>query len=157
MEASKKTVNRGGALLATALVLVASLLAGAFAASAAATPPQPVRFSSSIVVGPFTGTWSASGAVNDAGTLTEPFVNFVGSGQLHIDRVLTGSSGTITIRIQSTLTRIDGNVATFVGQWVVVSGSGSYANLHAGGERSATLDFTTGIVSETLTGDAHFD
>ena len=50
-----------------------------------------------------------------------------------------------------------GNITSFEGQWVVVSGTGIYANLHGHGERTATLDGTTGVVSETLTGEAHFD
>lgn len=138
-------------------LLVAALLAGALASTAVATTPQPVTFSSQIVVGPFTGTWSSTGALTDSGTLIEPVVNFVGNGELHIERVLTGSNGTITIRIQSKVTGRGGGITTFDGYWAIVSGTGSYANLHGQGERAATFDSTTRIVSETLTGEAHFN
>jgi hypothetical protein len=64
--------------------------------------------------------------------------------------VFTGTQVTITIRIQSTFAG-----GTFTGQWVVVSGTGAYANLHGEGLRVATID--AGIVTETLTGEFHFD
>lgn len=137
------------------VMLACGLLLSAFTSTAAATLPQPVTFNSQIVVGPFTGTWSATGVVTDSGTLIEPYVNFVGNGELHIERVLTGSNGTITIRIQSKVTSVGGGTITFAGHWVIVSGTGSYANLHGQGDRTATL--TAGIVTEKLTGEAQFD
>jgi hypothetical protein len=136
-------------------MLACGLSLSVFAPPAAATLPQPVTFSSQIVVGPFTGTWSATGVVTDSGTLAEPYVNFVGNGELHIERVLTGSNGTITIRIQSKVTSAGGGIITFAGHWVIVAGTGSYASLHGQGDRTATL--TAGIVTETLTGEAQFD
>ena len=137
------------ALIGVLVLLSAATLALASASSA--TTGQAVTINSQIVVGPFTGTWTATGALADSGTLVEPSVNFVGNGQLHIERVFTGTQGTITIRIQSTLV----GPGTFTGYWVVVSGTGAYANLHGEGLRAATIN--AGIVTETLTGDVHFD
>jgi hypothetical protein len=138
------------ALIGLLVLLSAATLV--LAPASPATTGQGVTINSQIVVGPFTGTWTASGAIADSGTLVEPYVNFVGNGQLHIERVFTGTQGTITIRIQSTLV---GDTLTFTGYWVVVSGTGAYANVHGEGLRAATL--TNGIVTETLTGNVHFD
>jgi hypothetical protein len=44
-----------------------------------------------VILGPFTGTWAASGGISDSGTLVESLVNFVGNGQLHIVRDVTGA------------------------------------------------------------------
>jgi hypothetical protein len=136
------------------LMFVTALLMGAFASTGAATPPQPVTFSDQIGDG-FVGTWSATGVVNDSGSLVEPSVRFVGNGEIHVVREMTGSSGTITMRFQSKVTSVVGDVVTFEGQWVIVSGTGLYANLHGQGERTATL--AGGVITETLTGQAHFD
>lgn len=123
--------------------------------AAAATRPQAVNFSSTIDINTFTGTWAASGLINDAGTLTEPKIFFVGNGELHITRVLTGAKGQITIRIQSKLTGETDDTATFVGHWVILSGTGAYAKLHGQGARAAIR--IENIVTETLTGEVHFN
>jgi hypothetical protein len=146
------------ALLTLVVLLSAATLA--LAPASPATTGQAVTINSQVQtapVAPFYGTWTATGAIVDSGTLVEPYVHFVGNGQLHIERVLTGAQGTITIRIQSTLTSFVGDTGTFTGYWVVVSGTGAYSNLHGQGLRAATIDGNTGIVTETLTGDVHFD
>ena len=122
---------------------------------AMASTPVPVTIHSTVIVGPFTGTWSASGGISDSGTLAEPSVNFVGNGQLHIVRDVTGSQGTFTLRIDSTaVAEPNGNV-DFTGQWVVIAGTGAYADLHGQGTRSAVA--AHGVVTETLSGSVHFD
>jgi hypothetical protein len=140
-----------------ALVILLSAATLALAPASPATSGQAVTINSQIQIGPFTGTWAATGAITDSGTLIEPYVNPVGNGQLHIERVFTGALGTITIRIESTLTSVVGDTGTFTGHWVVISGTGAYINLHGEGLRAATIDLNTGIVTETLTGDGHFD
>ena len=111
------------------------------AAPAMASTSVPVTIHSAVIVGPFTGTWSASGGINDSGTLVEPTVNFVGNGELHIVRDVTGSRGTFTLRIDSKV--------------VVITGTGAYTDLHGQGTRSAVA--TNGVVTETLTGSVHHD
>src|SRR5262249_46646444 len=97
------------------------------------------------------GTPQATGAIADSGTLHEPNVNFVGN-HLDIKRVFTGAQGTITIRIESTLTHVVGHTGTFTRHWVVMSGTGAYLNLHGQGLRAATIDTNTGVVTETVRG-----
>jgi hypothetical protein len=141
---------RGRKVLSIAmLVLLVTVGAGG-------TQPQAINFLSQVNVStplPFTGTWAASGILNDSGTLSEPTV-FLSDGQLHIVRICTGAKGQITIKIQSKIIVTD-NSTTFVGEWVIVSGSGAYATLHGQGGRAAV--FIDGTVTETLTGEAHFD
>jgi hypothetical protein len=137
-----------GLCLASAPLLLASTATPALAGT-----PAPVTIHSTVIVGPFTGTWSASGGISDSGTLAEPTVNFVGNGELHIVRNVTGSQGTFTLRIDSTaFPRPDGS-DDFTGQWAVIAGTGAYAHLHGQGTRSAVSD--NGVVTETLTGTIH--
>jgi len=141
---------RGGKFLSIVMfVLLVTVGAGG-------TQPQAIDFLSQVNVStplPFAGTWAASGTINDSGTLSEPTV-FISDGQLHIVRICTGAKGQITIKIQSKIIVTD-NSTTFVGEWVIVSGSGAYATLHGQGGRAAV--FINGTVTETLTGEAHFD
>jgi hypothetical protein len=139
-----------------ALVVLLSAATLALAPASPATKGQAVAIKSHIQTGPFTGTWKATGAIADAGTLNESNVNFV-APRLSLKRVFTGARGTITIHIQSTLTSVVGHTGTFTGHWVVVSGTGAYANLHGQGLRAATINNNTGIVTETLTGKVQFD
>jgi hypothetical protein len=136
------------------------LLLGSAAAPAMASTSVPVTIDSTVIIEPsppFPGTWSASGGISDSGTLAEPSVNFVGNGQLHIVRDVTGSKGTFTLRIDSTAVAVEpnGNV-DFTGYWVVIAGTGAYADLHGQGTRTAVVD-TNGVVTEALTGSVHYD
>jgi hypothetical protein len=132
------------------------LFLGTAGTTALASTSVPVTIHSTIVVGLFTGTWSASGGINDSGTAVEPTVNLVGNGELHIVRDVTGSKGTFTLRIDSKLVAIEPDGShVFTGHWVVIAGTGAYADLHGQGTRSAVV--TNGVVTETLTGSVHFD
>jgi hypothetical protein len=138
-------------VLASLVVLLVGPLAAAHA-----TTPEPVTIQSTVQLGTFTGTWSATGAINDSGTLVEPVVISTDSHQLHIVRVNTSGVGSFTLRIDSTLTSgSPPDSGTFVGRWVVVSGTGAYATLHGEGTRDATVN--NGVVTETLTGTMHLD
>lgn len=141
--------------------LVALLLFSLTGGTAAATQAVPVTIHSEVVLGPFTGTWSATGGINDAGTLVEPTVllvdNSVNASQLHITRVVTGAKGTFTLRLQSTGVPQSNGDFDFTGTWTVVAGTGSYAHLHGQGSRTATIAADSGLVVETLTGLVHYD
>jgi len=129
---------------------------GAVTGPASASTSTPTTIQSSVNLGTFTGTWTASGGISDSGTLAEPSVHVVGNGQLHIVRHVTGALGTFTLRIDSTITGQEPDGATdFTGYWVVIAGTGAYANLHGQGTRAAVA--RNGVVTETLTGDVHYD
>jgi hypothetical protein len=129
-------------------------------APAQATVSTAVTITSTVNLNtdPATGTWSATGDINDAGTLVEPRLNIVGNGELQITRVNSGSEGTFTLRILSKATGVEPNGdVDFTGQWVVISGTGQYATLHGQGTRTAVFHADSGTVTETLVGQVHFD
>jgi hypothetical protein len=82
--------------------------------------------------------------------------HLVGNGQIHVVRDVTGSQGTFTLRIDGSVTGVqpDGSI-DFTDLWVVIAGTGGYAELHAQGTGSAVL--AHGVVTETLAGSVHFD
>ncbi len=169
--------------LTTALPLtmaVVGILALSPGATAAGTP-APVTFDNGVQAVSFTpgpgclavfqtpglgcpidvlseGTGVASGAISDSFTV-------VANGQLEVGptnkltEVLTGDTGTITIGEQARFVGGTATTATVVGDWTIVSGSGSYAGLHGNGTSLTTVDFGTfphTTISETLTGSAVF-
>ena len=77
------------------------------------------------MIGPFTGTRSASGGINDSGPLTQPVdfrvgVGAGGFGQVHLVRIMTGSMGTITLVEDNSLTLEPDGSIQFTGQWAVI-------------------------------------
>ena len=131
------------------------LLLGTAAPPLAASTSVPVTIQDTVIIGPFTGTWSASGGINDSGTLVQPVDFRVGGHQVHLVRVMTGSSGTITLVEDNSLTvEPDGTIAG-TGHWAVIAGTGAYADLHGQGTDTAVV--VRGVVTETLTGSVHFD
>jgi hypothetical protein len=130
------------------------LLLGTAGTPAAASTPVPVTFHDTLTIGPFTGTWSASGGISDSGTLTEP-TNFRVDDQVHIVRVDTGSKGTITLVIHVSLTVEPDGTVVGIGPWAVIAGTGAYADLHGQGTGHSVV--VKGVVTDTLTGSVHFD
>jgi hypothetical protein len=158
------TGRKGGAMRRLSFIGVCLtpvlLLLGAAGTPAAASTSAPVTIQDTVIIGPFTGTWSASGGISDSGTLTEPTnfrvgVGAGGVGQVHLVRVMTGSLGTITLVEDVSLTlEPDGSIQS-TGQWAVTGGTGAYAQLHGQGTSSAVV--VKGVVTETDTGSVHFD
>ena len=136
------------------------LLLGAAGTPAAASTSVPVTIQDTVIIGPFTGTWSASGGISDSGTLTEPTnfrvgVGAGGFGQVHFVRVMTGSLGTITVVEDVALTLEPDGTIQGTGQWAVTAGTGAYADLH--GQGTSTAVVVKGVVTATETGSVHFD
>jgi hypothetical protein len=136
-----------------AAAAVAAALAGSVTLAAAgpvsASTSVPVTIQATVIIGPFTGTWSASGGISDSGTLVQPVDFRVGQGRVvHLMRVMTGSKGTITL-VEDNL------IGTPVGQWAIIAGTGAYAQLHGDGTSSGVV--VNGVVTDTLTGTVHFD
>jgi len=161
--------NEGGIVKQLiALVVVSGIVAAGTAGMAVATPPQAVAIEmngqfvpTSATSGVVSGTWSAIGAVTDAGTYTET-VEFLGHS-IHVVKQLTGSQGTIVLEGQGVYDVVaGGTLAVFrAGSWRFAGGSGAYENLHGGGEPLATADsfgsFLTGQVHIVHVGEAHYD
>ena len=140
---------------------VAAALAAAVASGASATRPEPVTLDLvGHVTGPGTiaGTWTATGAVADAGTYTETF-RFVGD-TVHVEKVLVGSRGTMVVAATATVTWVNACTATFAaGNWTLAGTHGSYTSLQGGGEPAADAasfaDVCTGAIHITHEGRAH--
>jgi hypothetical protein len=133
---------------------VAAALAGGVTLAAAGPAPAstsvPVTIQATVIIGPFTGTWSASGGINDSGTLVQPVDFRVGQGRVvHLVRVMTGSKGTITL-VEDNL--LGPTVGT--GHWAIIAGTGAYAQLHGDGTTSGVM--VNGVVTDTLTGSVHY-
>jgi hypothetical protein len=72
--------------------------------------------------------------------------------------VNSGSNGTFTLRILSKVSGVEPNRdVDFTGSWVVISGTGQYATMHGHGDRTTVYHPDTNTVTETLTGQVHFD
>jgi hypothetical protein len=135
-----------------AAAVVAAALAGgatlATAGPASASTSVPVTIQCTVIIGPFTGTWTASGGINDSGTLVQPVDFRVGQGRVvHLVRVMTGSKGTITL--------VEDNLIGVRGHWAIIAGTGAYAELHGDGTTSGVL--VNGVVTDTLTGSVHYN
>ena len=130
------------------------LLLGTAGTPAAASTSVPVTIQDTVIIGPFTGTWSASGGINDSGTLTQP-IDFRVDNQVHLVRVMTGSKGTITLVENNSLTVEPNGTILGTGHWAVIDGTGAYADLHGQGTDRGVV--VKRVVTETLTGSVHFD
>ncbi len=139
----------------TALSLACILLA--LPAPALATPPQPLEISVDMWMtgeDSASGTFEVSGLLTDSGTCSEVF--FIAGDTTHGVKTLVGAAGTITIRYQALLTWTPTS-GVAKGQWVIVSGTGTYEKLHGVGETYAELDFVTYRLWARYTGTTHFD
>ena len=135
-------------------------------AAASAAPSAPVTFTGTITVSAEptgnganggitnTGSWTASGAVTGSFAISEPTT--FGGAAIHYDGTLTGSYGTITIRVNARFVAADASHVYVSGVWSILSGTGAYANLAGQGDYSGTIDrtVTPKVVTESLTGYA---
>ncbi len=153
------------------LVIFGTLLA--FSGVAIAGTPTALTFEWVLVQGPCdlgppmrcinTGTWSATGVVEDAGTVVENL-------QLKFDEdfsnvvygitedTLTSDLGTITIQTITdgfTVISFDPFTIQFEGIWFIISGTGAYAQLSGNGEVVVQVIPPLGINEAWLTGSGH--
>jgi hypothetical protein len=155
-------------------LLPALVVAGAAAvlalppAAAAATTPAAVSFSDSEhsisgTPGPgYTfdvvaeGTTVASGAVSGSFALVD-HTQISGGGTIDVDRTLSADSGTITIEIAARFVSATATTLMVQGDWTIVTGTGSYSQLHGSGSYSATVQEATHTITGTLSGFADYD
>jgi hypothetical protein len=135
-------------------VLFAALLALAVTLSfgvaiASASPPQALNFNFEVTyynlptsVG--SGSWSSDGLFTAGGSLVEDAIH-VGSGPgicfrtVHTTDTLEDQNGTITLRMQMTQNEGSGcGTAEMEVNWVILSGTGAYADLHGQGRGTVT-------------------
>lgn len=170
------------------LLMLLLILALVVAIPAGATPPEDIVIHSTSHYSFFdfanpTGTWDSSGVVESSGKLEDVPVHFgagwphgIGFKNAHVIEVISDDNGTITIR--SIITGVEweyfDNEACASnpffqrdeqfkgsGNWVILSGTGAYKNLHGQGNLMSSGDvscenMTMDIVT-TYEGMAHFD
>jgi hypothetical protein len=95
----------------------------------------------------YSGTFSASGAVADTGTVTDQAhfdaVPSPVTAVLEQDRTLSGSKGTLTLRCTQRIPPgQSGPVLTNTGSCVVLDATGAYAGLRGSGRLAGTTDFS---------------
>jgi hypothetical protein len=139
-----------------ALVLACMLLS--LPATALATRPEPLTIEAELWL---TGENSAagffwtSGLFEDNGNASEVFR--IAADTIHGTKTLVGEYGTITLKFQAQLTWTGPTTVVAEGQFVIVSGTGLYENLHGTGETYAELDLEAYHIGACYTGRAHFD
>ena len=159
--------TRGRLNKACMLTLAMMLLILALPSPASASPPEPIYFNVVAGLGGFPGTWSSSGLVTSSGTATfDPFVAGWDSklgmpATVHDTFVLTDEHGSIKFEAQGkSAIVIDDNDDPHLGfrlTWVIISGTGTYSNLHGQGEGYGWPDFATGTFPVYTGGQAHYD
>ncbi|MFW6070175.1 MAG: hypothetical protein ACOC9X_03930 [bacterium] len=157
------------------LILALIVVVAAFAVPASAAPPQALNFNFDVTyfdlptsVG--SGSWSSDGLFAANGSIVEN-ASHVGSGPgvcfrtVHTTDTLEDESGTITLQMQMTQNE-GGGCATAEAKlnWVILSGTGAYADLHGQGHGTATgyvevvapgtLNY---VLNYDLQGQGHFD
>jgi hypothetical protein len=162
--------------LAGVAVVVAASVAALLPATAAAMAPTAVSFSNTRQVvsatnGPgnqfqtvSTGTSVASGAITGSFALVDQAAvaqhnspHNTHFGTIHINSLLTGDTGTISIDIQGQFVSANPDgTETIQGHWTIVGGTGSYTGLHGTGNDDTTIDPATETITDTLTGFAFY-
>ena len=145
--------------------LVASFIfapLGLTAAEAQSGIPQALTIEHHSVVGG-SGTFVASGAITDAGSVTLDSAHptalpspVVGTG--HFIRTYHGKHGTFTIQLQTLLKPTDVLwLFTETGSWVITDADGDYEGLLGEGKESGVRDFSAQKLDAVLTGKVHFN
>ena len=106
------------------------------------------------------GPFTATGDLNTSGfnTMVVRATRTTPNGTtLHCSTVLTDAHGTITIDLQCRMILTSETTAGGPGHWMIVRGTGAYANLHGTGSLTMDIDFVTGLAVETMVGSVFFD
>ena len=100
-----------------------------------------------------TGSFSASGAISDAGSVTSSFVHAARTA--HIERTLSAAHGDVIASAEAVVRSVEDGIVTFSGNWLIKGGTNAYAGLHGEGQLTMLLDLAAGTATETWSGVAH--
>jgi hypothetical protein len=142
MTATARRLGLFGALLAAALAVAIPAMAGA--------PDHVSVVMHGGLTGPnsVAGTYTVSGAIEDAGTYVETF-RFAGTS-IHGVKTLTGNAGTVTLVADAVIRWTSPTTAVlFAGHWRFVGGSGVYQDIQGGGSPAVigSADLAAGTVN----------
>lgn len=154
------------------LLRVVSMVILLFAFIGAAVPvsassPGSVCFDVVAGLGGLPGTWSSSGLVSSSGTATfNPFVAGWDSklgmpATVHDRFMVVDGYGSITFNANGhsalVVNENGDTVPGFLANWVIISGTGAYANLQGQGGGYAWIDWANGEFLAFQCGQAHYD
>jgi hypothetical protein len=136
------------------VILVVAISLVALPAQVCATKPEDVVLTMDLdITGPGSaeGTFTATGAINDSGSVYEVF-RWTDEGSLQGTMVLTGADGTITLRfnLSVTATGTEGHI-------VIKSGTGAYEYIHGVGTGGALVDPVAATIDAEFYGQVHID
>jgi hypothetical protein len=148
--------------IALSVVVAASVTSLGLSGPAVASEQLPIVISAQKPLGPVPGTFSTAGAFVDSGTLVtqqrnvsalpSPFgvVN-------HLVLQFDGQQGSFTMRAQDIETVTDDpDVFADTGVWVILNGTGAYADLRGTGDMEGTVDDAANLITRIYTGLVHF-
>lgn len=145
----------GGAVLLLSLMVVGSAEASSLRGETITTTLYfPTFPSSAPYVAQYSGTFTASGPVTDAGSISaQTLLGAVRSpsvANLHTTQTLTGSQGTLVLRCEQIAKVFTNPSATpSTGTCTILSGTGAYANAHGSAKLTGLTDFTANPVTVT--------
>lgn len=159
--------GRSPTLIRVVVLLVLVVASAVLTLPAGATPPEAVCFDVVAGLGGTPGTWSATGLVESSGTAEfDPFVagwdEELGQPATVHDRfVAMDEHGSITFQGQAHSAHVvneDGDtVPGWLLTWVIISGTGAYADLHGQGDGYAYIDWDNFKFLAFQCGRAHYD
>jgi hypothetical protein len=106
--------------------------------------------------GPITGTFRATGSIDDSGTVLDTFKvlsSEAGSSRAAVERTLYSARG--TIRFFFVLSQVNGRAT---GRWRIKSGTGRYAGLGGSGAYAGRIEFLpkgAEKIRDTMSGSVH--
>lgn len=136
-----------GTMLGLLLIIVAGAL------PLYASPPQTQCFDIATQIGQGTATWTSDGLVDSSGTATFT-TNLAGTdpqlgipATVHHFFTFSDQAGTITMRIDGKSALVTDHSGTlvpgFTANWTIISGTGTYADLHGHGDGYGWPEFQT--------------
>ncbi len=140
---------RARLIAAAEAAAVALCITTVSALPASADAPAAVAISAMVTSSAFTGVWTASGAIDDAGTFARTDLHFSGSvehspkvGTFQVVITFVGSQGTFSVRDELRFSS-----AGLTGTWQVASGTAGYAQMS--GHGTSEFAFETGTITFT--------
>jgi hypothetical protein len=161
---NKEIMENFGRTILVAVTAMALTMGGCKKETGIPTLEEEMNFKKPVAVdlsisaffnGPSTtaGTFTSTGFLNTSGTTAETVT--LTSQTFHGQTIFTDANGSFTAVINGQWSMTSPSTALGQGNWNIINGTGDYAQLKGNGQLSFTVDFATGAVNDTWTGDMH--
>jgi len=151
-----------GIRIALSVMVAASVMLLGLSSSAIASEQLPIVISTQKPLGPVPGIFSTAGAFVDSGILVTQQRNVSALPSpfgvvTHLVLRFDGQHGSFTMRTQIIETVTDDpNVFANTGVWVILDGTGAYADLQGTGDMEGTVDDAANLITRIYAGLVHF-